>query len=264
MPSCAGAGPGERRWRESPLTPVDAHFNGVRWEGAFTVDAPGRTQWTIQAWVDLFAGWRDELARKVEFGQPDLSGELSEGAVLLQAAAAERAKGEDRSPPGGAPREAIATDPHAALDPALLELVESVQERTEATELPAPLEVDVDRTLARFGSWYELFPRSWGGFKGVQAQLPRLAELGFDVLYMPPIHPIGHTNRKGRNNTLTRRARRSRQPLRDRRRDAAATTRSTPSWAPTRTSARWSRPRTSTASTSASTSRSTARRTTRG
>ncbi len=67
----------------------------------------------------------------------------------------------------------------------------------------ATLEVDVDRELARFGSWYELFPRSWGGFDGVRAQLPRLAELGFDVVYLPPIHPIGRTNRKGRNNTLT-------------------------------------------------------------
>jgi starch synthase (maltosyl-transferring) len=193
--------PGERRWRESPLTAVDAHHDGVRWEGAFVVEHPGRTQWNIQAWVDLFAGWRDELARKVDFGQPDLSGELSEGAVLLRAAA-DRAQGEAARALAAA-AEAIATDPHAALEPDLLELVESVQERTEATELPAPLQVDVDRTLARFGSWYELFPRSWGGFRGVQEQVPKLAELGFDVLYMPPIHPIGHTNRKGRNNTLT-------------------------------------------------------------
>jgi starch synthase (maltosyl-transferring) len=194
-------GPGERRWREAPLTAVDAHHAGVRWEGAFTVETPGMTQWTIQAWVDLFAGWRDELARKVDFGQPDLTGELSEGAVLLRGAA-ERAKG-DTARALAAAADAIATDPQAALTPELLELVESVQERSEATELAAPLAVDVDRTLARFGSWYELFPRSWGGFRGVREQLPKLAELGFDVLYMPPIHPIGHTNRKGRNNTLT-------------------------------------------------------------
>jgi starch synthase (maltosyl-transferring) len=193
--------PGETTWRESPLTAVDAHHDGVRWEGAFTVEAPGRTQWTIQAWVDLFEGWRDELARKVEFGQPDLSGELSEGAVLLRAAA-ERADGEP-SRTLAAAADAIATDPRAALAPELLALVEDAQERTEATELDTPLEIDVDRTLARFGAWYELFPRSFGGFRGVQEQLPRLAELGFDVLYMPPIHPIGHTNRKGRNNTLT-------------------------------------------------------------
>jgi starch synthase (maltosyl-transferring) len=194
-------GPGERRWQEAPLTAVDAHHDGVRWEGAFTVEAPGRTQWTIQAWVDLFAGWRDELARKVDFGQPDVTGELSEGAVLLRAAAA-RAKGEAARALAAA-AEDILTDPQAALAPELLALVESVQERSEATELPAPLVVDVDRTLARFGAWYELFPRSWGGFRGVQEQVPKLAELGFDVLYMPPIHPIGHTNRKGRNNTLT-------------------------------------------------------------
>jgi starch synthase (maltosyl-transferring) len=192
---------GRRAWREAPLTAVDAHHDGVRWEGAFTVEAPGRTQWTIQAWVDLFAGWRDELARKVDFGQPDLSGELSEGAVLLRAAAA-RAKDEAARALQAA-ADAIATDPQAALAPELLALVEDAQERTEATELPEPLEVDVDRTLARFGSWYELFPRSWGGFRGVQEQLPKLAELGFDVLYMPPIHPIGQTNRKGANNMLT-------------------------------------------------------------
>jgi starch synthase (maltosyl-transferring) len=194
-------GPSDKGWQESPLTAVDAHHDGVRWEGAFTVAAPGRTTWTIQAWVDLFAGWRDELARKVDFGQPDLSGELSEGAVLIQAAA-NRAKGKTKRALEVA-AEAIATDPHTALAPELLAMVEAVQERHEATELEQPLEVDVDRTLARFGSWYELFPRSWGGFKGVKKQLPRLQELGFDVLYMPPIHPIGHTSRKGRNNTLT-------------------------------------------------------------
>jgi starch synthase (maltosyl-transferring) len=194
-------GPGERRWQEAPLIAVDAHHDGVRWEGAFTVEAMGRTQWTIQAWVDLFAGWRDELARKVDFGQVDLSGELSEGAVLVRAAA-QRAKGEAARALAAA-ADAIVTDPQAALAPELLELVESVQERTEATELPTALGVDVDRTLARFGSWYELFPRSWGGFRGVQEQVPKLAALGFDVLYLPPIHPIGHTNRKGRNNTLT-------------------------------------------------------------
>ena len=67
----------------------------------------------------------------------------------------------------------------------------------------ATYSVDVDRVLARFGSWYELFPRSWGGFEGVRELLPRFAELGFDVLYLPPIHPIGTTNRKGRNNAET-------------------------------------------------------------
>jgi starch synthase (maltosyl-transferring) len=77
------------------------------------------------------------------------------------------------------------------------------EDRWEVTDLTRPLAIDVDRERARFGSWYELFPRSWGGFAGVERVLPDLAELGFDVVYFPPIHPIGVTNRKGRNNALT-------------------------------------------------------------
>ena len=117
--------------------------------------------------------------------------------MLLLRQAAERATGEDR-----AHIEAAMADgsPAAALDPALLEIVRRHPDRSDATTLPRPIEINVDR--GRFGSWYELFPRSWGGFAGVERQLPRLAELGFDVLYLPPIHPIGRTNRKGRNNSL--------------------------------------------------------------
>src|SRR5215212_11049404 len=89
-------GPGSRRWVESPLRPVDVHFNGVRWEGEFSVETMGRWQWTIEAWSDVFATWRDELQRKVGAGQEDLAGELSEGVVLLEEAAA-RAKGADRN-----------------------------------------------------------------------------------------------------------------------------------------------------------------------
>ena len=74
---------------------------------------------------------------------------------------------------------------------------------TAAVTLDQPLTIEVDRLRARFGAWYELFPRSWGGLRGVEAQLPELAELGFDVVYLPPIHPIGVTHRKGRNNALT-------------------------------------------------------------
>ena len=87
----------------------------------------------------------------------------------------------------------------AALGPELLAAVGRHPDRRRATTLEQPLTIDVDRERARFGAWYELFPRSWGGFDGVREQLPGFAELGFDVLYLPPIHPIGHTNRKGRN-----------------------------------------------------------------
>jgi starch synthase (maltosyl-transferring) len=92
---------------------------------------------------------------------------------------------------------------HAALGEELGDALARHPDRAEATRLPSPLAIDVDRERARFGTWYELFPRSWGGFAGVEAQLPRFAELGVDVLYFPPIHPIGHTHRKGRNNALT-------------------------------------------------------------
>jgi starch synthase (maltosyl-transferring) len=195
-------GNGQRRWSEAPMHAVDAHHNGVRWAGEFTVDAVGPTQWTIQAWVDLFAGWRDEVARKLDAGQVDMSGEASEGAVLLRDAM-KNAGEEERSKLEAAAAALEQGEPvRQALDVQLAEIMHRVAERTEVTELPKPFEVYVDRVLARFGSWYELFPRSFGGFRGVQAQLPRLQELGFDILYLPPIHPIGHTNRKGRNNTL--------------------------------------------------------------
>jgi starch synthase (maltosyl-transferring) len=127
----------------------------------------------VAAWTDRLATWQDEVRRKVEAGQEDLAGELSEGAVLLG-------------------RETLTVEEGLA--------AESGDRDGEVVS--GALEVDVDRVLARFGSWYELFPRSWGGFMGVAAVLPELAELGFDVVYLPPVHPIGTTNRKGPNNTL--------------------------------------------------------------
>ena len=90
-----------------------------------------------------------------------------------------------------------------ALGEELLAAVERDEERHGRVTLDEPQTVEVDRLRARFGAWYELFPRSWGGLKGVERELPRLAELGFDVIYLPPIHPIGLTNRKGRDNALT-------------------------------------------------------------
>jgi starch synthase (maltosyl-transferring) len=162
-------GPNGRGWREEPLQPL----GNDRWAGTFVVDRPGRWQFAVAAWTDRLATWQDEVRRKVEAGQADLAGELSEGAVLLG-------------------RETLTVEEGLA--------AESGDRDGEVVS--GALEVDVDRVLARFGSWYELFPRSWGGFTGVAAVLPELAELGFDVVYLPPIHPIGTTNRKGPNNTL--------------------------------------------------------------
>ena len=198
---------GARKWVEAELHPLDAHHNGVRWAGSFAVDKLGRWEFSIHAWTDLFATWRDELQRKLEAGQHQLASELSEGAVLL-AEVAPRAKGGDRKLIEHALRvlgdddvlEAAKHD--AALGSELYAAVERSAERHGLTKLEPALSIEVDRPRARFGAWYEVFPRSWGGIKGVEQQVPAIAELGFDVLYMTPIHPIGKTNRKGRNNTL--------------------------------------------------------------
>ncbi len=160
---------GSRRWQRAAMT-ADA---SDRWSAAFLPAELGRWQFTVEAWVDRAASWRRELSRKLEAGQADLSSELAEGAALL-----------------GRPSLTVEEG-----------LADTSEDRSEPVSGPV-LEVDVDRERARVGAWYELFPRSWGGFRGVEEVLPRLAELGFEVVYLTPIHPIGHTNRKGRNNAL--------------------------------------------------------------
>ncbi|HWF25817.1 MAG TPA: alpha-1,4-glucan--maltose-1-phosphate maltosyltransferase [Solirubrobacteraceae bacterium] len=202
-------GPAQRRWREAELKPIDDHLGGVRWGGSFVVDAQGRWHYAIDAWTDVFGTWRDELERKLAAGQHDLSGELSEGAVLLRAAAERATSRADRvliehalsTLEDEAAPEAVKHD--VVLGPELFEAVERAQERQGLVTLEEPLSIEVERVRARFGAWYELFPRSWGGLEGVREALPALAELGFDVVYLPPIHPIGLTNRKGRDNALT-------------------------------------------------------------
>jgi starch synthase (maltosyl-transferring) len=161
--------PGASRGSEEPLQAL----GNDEWAGSFALDRVGTWTYRVEAWVDRVASLQDELRRKVDGGQEDLAGELSEGAVLL--GQKQLTLEEALAAPAGDRSEKVASETY---------------------------EVDVDRELARFGAWYELFPRSWGGFEGVRKLLPRFAELGFDVLYFPPIHPIGHTNRKGRNNTL--------------------------------------------------------------
>jgi starch synthase (maltosyl-transferring) len=204
-------GPGDSAWQESELRRLDAHLGGVRWVGDFVVDRPGRWQYTIEAWTDVFGTWRDELRRKVQGGQHDLSGELSEGIVLLKAAAGRARSADARqllkhaADQLGDPAVPDSAKHDVALGDELLSAVESEHERQGLVGLDQAQTIKVDRLRARFGSWYELFPRSWGGLAGVERQLPKLAELGFDVVYLPPIHPIGQTNRKGANNSLTAR-----------------------------------------------------------
>jgi starch synthase (maltosyl-transferring) len=163
-------GPDATRWSETPLEPLGNDL----WAGSFEVDRPGLWSFRIEAWVDRVASFQDELRRKLAARQTDLASELSEGAVLLG-------------------------DEELTVETALAAAAGARSEKAWS----ATYSVDADRVLGRFGSWYELFPRSWGGFAGVRALLPQFAELGFDVLYLPPIHPIGRTNRKGRNNAET-------------------------------------------------------------
>jgi starch synthase (maltosyl-transferring) len=153
--------PGARNWHESEMLPIDAHVDGVRWEGEFVVDERGRWEYTIQAWTDVFGTWRDELQRKVNAGQTDLAGEMSEGLLLLRDAASRAKKKSDAAliEQAAAAIEADTTNYGAALGDGLHEAVERCAERHGASQV-GPLPVEVDRIRARFGAWYELFPRS--------------------------------------------------------------------------------------------------------
>ncbi len=191
--------PGRRAFREEPM----AQLTPDRWRGEFPTTALGVHRFEVEAWVNPFASWRGEVERKLAAGQEDLESELAEGAALLEGAAPRLSPADRRTA-----REALralaagngaAARAGAALAPEVAEALARDPERRDRSR-SGVLEVDVDRERARVGAWYELFPRSFGGFAGVQLQLPRLAELGVDVLYLPPIHPIGRTHRKGRNN----------------------------------------------------------------
>ena len=203
---------GEPNWKEAPLAPLV----NDRWEASFPVGSMGVWEYTIAAWVDHFATWLLEVAKKAEAGQ-HLASELLEGAVLIREAADRaEAAGEtgdtallrdraDRIGSDGEQAERVAL----ALDPALAAIMLRHPNREQALTYPRVLKVSIERDRARFGSWYELFPRSaaaepgrHGTFKDVEARLPYVAGMGFDVLYLPPIHPIGRAYRKGPNNTL--------------------------------------------------------------
>ena len=190
---------GEPAWREATMTLVE---NDV-WRGAFTVDELGRYEYTVEGWIDRFGSWRHELSKKFGAGQ-DVSGELLEGAALLDAAGheAHAVLGDTARDPG----ERVAV----ALSSEIAGAMARRADRSRATRHGHVLEVTVERERARFGAWYEMFPRSAGTdpsrsatFAEAEARLPYIASMGFDVLYLPPIHPIGRSFRKGPNNTLT-------------------------------------------------------------
>ncbi|HEX2646347.1 MAG TPA: maltotransferase domain-containing protein, partial [Candidatus Dormibacteraeota bacterium] len=185
-------------WTEAPMT---ALVND-RWRGEFPVTELGRYFFTLEGWVDPFQTWTRRLAKRVQAGQ-DVTVELEVGARIVDAAAA-RANGASADAArlttlSAALRKGGAAA-NEALDGELSGLMRRYAERGSATTYARELEVSVDPIKARFSSWYELFPRSVGTLNDVERLLPDIAQMGFDVLYMPPIHPIGTTHRKGANN----------------------------------------------------------------
>ena len=192
-------------WNEVPMVPLV----NDRWRGEFMVGELGRYLYTVQGWVDVFETWSRQFAKRVEAGQ-DITQELEVAARMVEAAAA-RADGSDSNrlmAYAGAVRKGRATA-SSALGGELAQLMDRYADKSLAVTYSRELAVIVDPERARFSAWYELFPRSagdpgkYGTFKDVERRIPAIAAMGFDVLYLPPIHPIGHTHRKGANNSTT-------------------------------------------------------------
>ena len=208
--------PGAAAWTEIPMD----ELGNDRWRSEFRVEALGRHAYTVAAWTNAWATWRRDLRKRLDAGQ-DVGVDLQIGAGHIDGAsaramalgavddagslefwAAELRAGRPAGDPGG-----------RALDETLDTLMRTYVDRAHETVYAPILEVGVEPPLARFSTWYELFPRSaspdpkvHGTFRDVIARLPYVIDLGFDVLYLPPIHPIGMTYRKGPNNATEARA----------------------------------------------------------
>jgi starch synthase (maltosyl-transferring) len=198
----------ERQWKEAPLRWIG---NDV-WEGEFTVEEVCVYLYTIEAWIDHFTTWQRDLEKRLEAGQ-DVRAEMLIGAGYVEEVS-ERADEGDREKfiacaevlrAEGSERERIP----AALDKEISALLRKYPDPGLTVSYERELAVVVDRRKALFSAWYELFPRSCsphpgrhGTFRDCEGLLPEISEMGFDVLYLPPIHPIGRSNRKGRNNSL--------------------------------------------------------------
>src|SRR5438132_1056634 len=202
----------EGAWREIPMRLIE----NDRWSASTPLERVGRHRYTIEAWRDAWGSWREGLLKKVDAKVP-VATELAEGRLLLNGAIA-RAEVAGGRADLNRMREALLrsrrarserTAAAALAQERLMETVRRHPDRSWSTRLDHELPLMVDRELAGFSAWYELFPRSQGRRagkattpKGAEWRLPDIAAMGFDVVYLPPIHPIGHVNRKGRNNTL--------------------------------------------------------------
>ena len=191
---------GEPKWNELPMQPLV----NDRWRARIRVPEPCQIEFSIAAWVDAFKTWRRDMQKRIDAATvTDVDYQI--GGALIEAAA-QRATTFD----GDWLNQAAKRVRDIALDPMLEAMMERYPDRRFETKYGRTLRITVDPVKARFSAWYEFFPRSaaddsnrHGTFRDCEARLPYVAELGFDVLYFPPIHPVGTTFRKGRNNTLT-------------------------------------------------------------
>jgi starch synthase (maltosyl-transferring) len=182
----------EEAWLEAAMEPL----GNDHWQATFTVVNLGQYVYTISAWIDPFETWYKDFLKRTAAKQ-DVTVDLQIGAALLKSAA-DRAGGPDAQKL----KEAAHNLRQEAVDDRLAALACAHADRASATHY-RELRVIVDPLKARFSAWYEMFPRSFGTFKDCERILPEIAQMGFDVLYFPPIHPIGQAHRKGRNNATT-------------------------------------------------------------
>ncbi len=192
-------------WQFIPMNPLA----NDRWRADFPVLELGRYVYALQAWVDHFRTWQRDLLKRVAAGQ-DVSLELIIGTNIIETGAGRAPEPEAGHLRAWAERLRTSKETQkltAARDPDLTALLGRFPDPAFITTYDKNLTVLVDPVIARYSTWYEIFPRSCsptpshhGTFKDCEARLPYIAQMGFDVLYLPPIHPIGVTNRKGKNN----------------------------------------------------------------
>ena len=199
----------DESFSESPML----LFDNDRWRGEFVPTENTRYVYTIEAWTDQFASWLSDFRKKVLAGR-NVRSDLLEGTALIESMV-RRAKASDRDVLGRsleqlrASQNGFATALKIVEEPRVVEAAERAGERFGLARYEPYLELIVDRPKARFGTWYEMFPRSQTNdpakpatFREAERRLPAIADMGFDVVYLPPVHPIGKTNRKGPNNSL--------------------------------------------------------------
>ncbi len=198
----------EEDWRRAPMS----WMGNDRWSGGFPVSSVGKCYYTVEGWIDRFETWRNAMVKRID-SHTDVPAEWLIGASLVEEAAS-------RAAPDDAARlrewvsvarqeQGSESDKQEILGDELAAIVQRYPDRRFARRYAKELCLVVDREKAAFSAWYELFPRScasepgrYGTLRDCEARLPYVAAMGFDVLYLPPIHPIGHTFRKGKNNDV--------------------------------------------------------------